>query len=266
MSLGEVKTVVHGYQMLEQGHGQPLVLLHGMLGEIENWQGVLSQAPADCRAIALHLPFFDGVYLSDVPSTQAYVRRFLDESNIDQVILGGNSFGGHVALRLALEMPDRVIGLVLTGSSGLFEREIGSHRGANPPREWYHMKMAEVFYDPARVTDALVDRVMEALDNRRCRRVLVSMAKSAKRDNLAAELPRVKCPTLLLWGKQDEITPPEVAEEFHQLLPNSELGWLDECGHAAMIEQPAAFSAAVQEWWSKYAFSSRDHHAPESVA
>jgi pimeloyl-ACP methyl ester carboxylesterase len=80
---------------------------------------------------------------------------------------------------------------------------------------------------------------------------ILSLAKSAIRHNMAAELPKLKMPVCLIWGRQDTITPPEVAEEFHTLIPRSELFWIDHCGHAAMMEQPAEFNAILDGWLEK---------------
>ncbi len=241
-----------GYQSLEQGKGLPLVLLHGLMGETDNWTGIFPYLPINCRTIVLHLPFFEkGMELNSIPAIQQYVRGYLDHAGIERAVLGGNSLGGHVALRLAMEMPQRLAGLVLTGSSGLFERELGNHRGANPSRQWYHDKMCEIFYDDALVTDELVDMVCEVLESRHCRRVLISIAKSAKRDNLADRLEEVRCPSLLIWGKQDKITPPEVAREFCSLLASCKLSWVNRCGHAPMMERPEAFAKLLGRWWKK---------------
>ena len=240
------------YITRERGQGFPLVLLHGLMGEPENWLAAMSHLPDTCRSIALRIPFFDdGVDLATIPTITAYAREYLEQAVFPHAVLGGNSLGGHVSLHLAMEMPERIKGLVLAGSSGLFEREMGRPQGANPSREWLYEKMCEIFYDPAMVTDDLVDRVGEVVAGRRYKRVLVSIAKSAKRDNLADRLSEVKCPVLLIWGKQDEITPPEVAKEFQELLPNCDLAWLDKCGHSPMLEQPKAFAKAVSKWWRR---------------
>ena len=80
---------------------------------------------------------------------------------------------------------------------------------------------------------------------------ILSLAKSAIRHNMADELPKLQMPVCLIWGKQDTITPPEVAEEFHKAIPQSELFWLDACGHGAMLEQPERVNALVDPWLKK---------------
>ena len=243
-----------------------MVCLHGLMGEPENWAEIFPYLPDTCRAIALRLPFFEeDVRLTSVPTIQDYTREYLDHAGIDRAVLCGNSLGGHVGLRLALETPDRIAGLVITGSSGLFERELGGHRGANPPPEWLRDRIAEIFYDSTMATDEMVNRVVHLMSKRRCRRDLVSIAKSAKRDNLAGRLGDVQCPSLLIWGRQDEVTPPEVAEEFHTLLPKSTLAWLDNCGHAPMMERPEEFAAKVVAWWRRHVSDGGSVAAPSTA-
>jgi len=79
-----------------------------------------------------------------------------------------------------------------------------------------------------------------------------SFAKSAIRHNMAADLPKMETPTCIIWGKNDKVTPPNVAEEFDQLLPNSELFWIDKCGHAAMMEKPEEFNEILLTWLQKH--------------
>lgn len=242
----------HG--MTEQNDAAyPMLLLHGMMGEPENWAGVLPHLPASCRPLMPRFPFFESPESPrTIPGCVEFIQAYIAEHCCgEQVVLGGNSLGGHVALHVALDQPDQVAGVMLTGSSGLFEREITGQRGANPDRQWYRNKMREVFYDPTHVTDDYIDRIMGALASRLARRHLVSIAKSAKRDNLADRLTEIRCPVLLAWGRNDGITPPDVAESFHDLLPASELQWIDRCGHAAMIEHPAALGKAISQWWRR---------------
>ena len=111
------------FRWLERGAGEPVVLLHGLMGQMHHWDAALEAVGDGYRAIAPTLPVFHpDLREATVGALGRYVLRFLDALDIQRAVLGGNSLGGHVALRLALEHPDRVSGLVLTGSSGLFER------------------------------------------------------------------------------------------------------------------------------------------------
>lgn len=156
-----------------------------------------------------------------------------------------------MALDLAQRMPDCVRGLVLTGSSGLFEQTFGTV-SPHPSREWMYEKMREIFYDAGHVSDELVDRVIKIISVRWNVRNIVKIAKSAKRDNVADRLGHVRCPSLLVWGRQDQVTPPEVAGEFARGLPNCELVWVDKCGHAPMMEHPQVFAEALGRWWQRH--------------
>ena len=166
----------------------------------------------------------------------------------------GNSLGGHLALRLALDHPEAVRGLVLAGSSGLFEREIVVGRTAQhrPSRDWLQQKIEELFSDPANIPEGIVDRVYNELSNRRAARALVRLSKSAKSDNLAAHLSEIQARTMLLWGRDDTVTPPRVAEEFKDFLPNAFIHWLDNAGHAPQIEQAAAFTKAIDDFLCEF--------------
>jgi pimeloyl-ACP methyl ester carboxylesterase len=239
------------YTALEHGCGIPLVMLHGMMGRPQNWAPLFEHLPADCRAIALRFPFFDdGVALRTVEAVEGYLLGFLDAWGLQEAVLCGNSLGGHVGLDLAARLPARVRGLVLTGSGGLFERSFG-HVSSHPPRQWVYDRIREIFHEESHVTDELVDEVVRLIAIRRNTRDLVAIARSAKRDNVSDRLGRIACPALLVWGRQDRITPPDVAEEMTRLIPRSELVWLEECGHAPMIERPREFGQAVGRWWER---------------
>jgi pimeloyl-ACP methyl ester carboxylesterase len=246
----------------------PMLLVHGMMGEPENWAGVLPHLPATCAPHTPRFPFFESPESPrTIPGCVEFVQGYIEQNMPgEKLVLGGNSLGGHVALHVAMQWPERVAGIMLTGSSGLFEREITGQRGANPNRQWYRDKMQEVFHDPKHVTDELIDRVMNALEGRLARRHLVSIAKSAKRDNLADRLGEIGCPVLLVWGRNDGITPPDVARSFHDLLNDSELSWLDACGHAAMMEQPEALGQAISRWWMKHIVPQGQSSRAEPVA
>ena len=106
----------------------------------------------------------------------------------------------------------------------------------------------KVFYDPKTATKELVDDVFKTVNDRNKLIKILAMAKSAIRHNMAGDLPKMKLPSCIIWGKNDNVTPPEVADEFHKLLPNSDLFWIDKCGHAPMMEHPGKFNAILIDW------------------
>ena len=237
------------FRWLERGQGEALVLLHGLLGEMDHWEPALESLGETCRAMAPLLPIFDPLLVQPtIPALAEHVVRGLDGLGIERAVVGGNSLGGHVALTVALRWPARVSGLILAGSSGLFERGFTRNVPHVPTTEYVRSKMEEVFYDPALVTPSWVESVRRIVTTRASALRVLHFARAAKRDSLEDRLPEVAAPTLLVWGKDDRVTPVEVAERFHTLIPDSELVYITNCGHAPMLEHPETFSEIVEEW------------------
>jgi len=237
------------FRWLERGEGEPVLLLHGLMGEMDHWESTLKTLGPFRRPIALDLPIFDPD-LTDI-SMEAladHVRRFMDVLELPAAIVGGNSLGGHVALELALSSPGRVEGLILTGSSGLFERTFTRRVPHQPTRAYVRERMEEIFYDPTLVTPEWVEAIRRLVTTRRTALRVLQVARAAKRHNVEDRLGQIGVPTLLVWGKDDRITPTDVAERFHARIRGSQLVYLPNCGHAPMLEQPEAFNAAVGDW------------------
>ncbi len=231
-----------GFKYIEAGKGQTLVLLHGLMGELSNWEPTIDHFKENYHVVVPILPIYDLPLLTlGVKSLSKYIHRFLKFKQLNQVVLIGNSLGGHVGLVFTSAHQEFVKALVLTGSSGLYENAFG---GSFPRRESYDYvreKVEFTFYDPATATKELVDEVFKSINDRSRVIRILALAKSAIRHNMSKELSKITIPVSLIWGKQDKITPPEVAVEFHELLPNSELNWVDQCGHAPMMERPEVF-------------------------
>ncbi|MGI4735199.1 MAG: alpha/beta fold hydrolase [Janthinobacterium lividum] len=234
----------HGFEYVDEGQGPVLLLLHGLFGALSNWEEVVEKFSPRYRVIIPVLPVYDMPLLqATVPGLQAYVENFVEKLALPPAFtVLGNSLGGHIALVYTLHNPSRVSQLVLTGSSGLFEDGMG---GSFPKRGDYNFvreRVGYTFYDPSVATKELVDEVFAVTNsNAKCLR-MISIARSAQRHNLARELYRIAVPVLLIWGLNDTITPPSVAHEFERLLPYATLSFLDHCGHAPMMERPAAFN------------------------
>jgi len=234
---------------LERGDGEPVLLLHGLMGRMDHWDGVLDLLADVCRPIALSLPIFDPrLAETSIDGLADHTRRFMDTLDIPHAVLGGNSLGGHVALTLALDHPDRVSGLILTGSSGLFERSFTRGVPHRPSPDFVRQKMAEIFYDPVLVTEAWVEAVCETLNHPASALRVLRFARAARRHNLEERLHEIRVPTLIVWGGDDRITPPAVAERFHALIPQSDLAFLPCCGHAPMLEQPEPWGRCARGW------------------
>jgi 2-hydroxy-6-oxonona-2,4-dienedioate hydrolase len=237
------------FRWLERGAGEPVVLLHGLMGQMHHWDAVLDAVGEGYRVIAPTLPVFHpDLGEASVDGLVRHVLRLLDALEMPRAVLGGNSLGGHVALRLALDHGDRVSGLVLTGSSGLFERGFTTGVPHRPDRTWVRRKMEEVFFDSALVTDGWVEDLHRTVTTPASALRILRLARSARRDNLEARLGEIRVPSLLIWGRDDRITPPEVAERFRALIPDAHLWELVHCGHAPMLERPEPFAEALADW------------------
>ena len=231
------------FKYVAAGEGEAIILLHGLFGSLANFDQTVAHCSLSYKTFAPLLPLYDlPIGSSTVEGMVAYLLDFVNEMKLDAVTIVGNSLGGHVALVFALKYPERINALVLTGSSGLFEKGFGEALPKRGDYQYIRHKTEQTFYNPAIATKELVDEVFDIVSDRDKALKVLSMAKSALRNNLADQLCHIKVPVLLIWGKNDNITPPEVAKEFHKLLSNSELVWIDHCGHAAMMEQPQIFN------------------------
>jgi pimeloyl-ACP methyl ester carboxylesterase len=244
------------FSYLDLGEGTPIIILHGLMGGLSNFEGVTSFfSEKGYRILLPELPIYSMSLLkTNVKSFSKYVSDFIDHLGYKEVILLGNSLGGHIGLYCTKSFPDKIKALVITGSSGLYESAMG---GSFPKRGDYNyikQKAEDVFYDPAVATKELVDEVYESVNNRNKLIKTLAIAKSAIRHNMAKDLPNMATPTCIIWGKNDSVTPPNVAEEFDELLPDSELFWIDKCGHAAMMEHPKEFNKILFDWLEKKGF------------
>ncbi len=234
------------FKFIEEGDGEPLVLLHGLFGALSNFAPLIEYFRHHYKVVVPMLPLLEMDLLhTSVGGLAKFVNRFLEARDLEGVHLLGNSLGGHVGLVHVLKHPERIKTVILTGSSGLFENGMGDSYPKRGDREYIRKKTELTFYDPAMATEELVDEVLGITNNRLKVIKIIALAKSAIRNNLGEELSQIKQPTLLVWGNNDTITPPFVATEFNKLIPNSELHFIDKCGHAPMMEVPDEFNAIL---------------------
>jgi len=240
------------FRFVEEGTGEPLLLLHGLFGALSNFSGLIDYFRNHYKVVVPSLPLFDlDILHTSVGGLEKFVHRFIEVREYENINLLGNSLGGHVALKHILKHPERIKSLILTGSSGLFESGMGDSYPKRGDYEYIRKKTELTFYDPKVASKELVDEVFGIVNNRMKAIKIIALAKSAIRNNLGEELNQIKQPTLLIWGNNDTITPPFVAKEFNKLIPNSELHFIDKCGHAPMMEVPDEFNVILYKFLKK---------------
>lgn len=230
-----------------------MIILHGLMGGLSNFQGVSNHFPAmGYKVLIPELPIYDMPILkTTVKNFAKNLEKFIEYKGFGEVILLGNSLGGHIGLLAAKMYPQRLKALVITGSSGLYESAMGDGYPKRGDYEFIKKKAQDVFYDPEVATKEIVDEVFATVNDRMKLVKTLAIAKSAIRHNMAKDLPHMHTPTCIIWGKNDAVTPPNVAEEFHELLPDSDLYWIDKCGHAPMMEHPLEFNEILEGWLKK---------------
>ncbi len=238
------------FAYIDGGKGHPLVLLHGLMGGLSNFDAVFNYfTQAGYRVLIPEMPMYALPLLkTSINSLAKFLNKFFEQMGLNQFTLIGNSLGGHLALVYTKNHPEQVHSLVLTGSSGLYESAMGDSFPRRGDYEYIKRKTEDVFYNKEVATKALIDEVFASVNNRDKVLRTLALSKSAIRHNMTTDLPHMQLPVCVIWGRQDAVTPPEVAVRFKDLLPNAELHWIDECGHAAMMERPDAFNELVHDF------------------
>ena len=244
----------------------PIVLLHGTSASLHTWQGWSDALRGQRRVIRFDLPGFalTGPQPQDDYSIDAYARfvvAMLDHLGAQKVVLGGNSLGGQIAWATALAYPQRVERLVLVDAAGYSfvpkSIPLGFQIARMPmlaplmqhilPRSMVERSLRSVYGDPAKVTPALVDLYYDMTLRAGNRRALGK--RMAQPRTISAErIATLKLPTLILWGGQDRLIPPENAERFAKDISGSQLVMFDSLGHVPHEEDPGATVAVVKEF------------------
>jgi 2-hydroxy-6-oxonona-2,4-dienedioate hydrolase len=241
------------FSYIEEGEGKPLILLHGLFGALSNFKDVIDHFKPRYKVVIPMLPLYTmPIITTGVKTLSEFLHDFIEHKKWDKVNLLGNSLGGHVALIYTKNHLNKVESLTLTASSGLYENAFGSSFPRREDKEFIRQKVAVTFFDPKHATDELVEECFEVVNDRNRVIRILALAKSAIRHNMSDDLKNMNIPACLIWGKNDIITPPEVAVEFQEKLPQAELFWIEECGHAPMMEQSQQFNEILDSWLTKH--------------
>jgi 2-hydroxy-6-oxonona-2,4-dienedioate hydrolase len=229
---------------------QHIILLHGLFGNLSNWEYVHKELSQDNLVFVPKLPLHE-LSGGGLNALVDYLENYIVTSGLERVVLVGNSLGGHIALLYALKYPDKVEKLVLAGSSGLYENSFNRSFPRIKDYDYICARIKDTFYKKEVVTESLMKEVFDTIQNPLRALSILNLARTAQRHNLSDELHKITVPVLLIWGLQDQVTPPEVGQSFHEKLPDSELKYIDECGHVPMMEQPELFNNYLRTFLEK---------------
>ncbi|WP_110469569.1 alpha/beta fold hydrolase [Williamsia limnetica] len=261
----------------EAGSGPPLILLHGSGPGVTGWRnyrGNLGVFAENFHCYVLEFPGFgvsDPVKGHPVLTAGSSVIRFMDALGIESAPVIGNSMGGVVGVNLAIKKPDRVSKLVTIGGVGPNVFSPSPSEGLRllqeftdaPDRDKLVRWLTAMVFDRALVTDELIEERWEAAINPDAQQTAQMMYGSAafamQQEFMAASdtppywsmMHKVSCPTLLTWGRDDRVSPPDMAMVPMRLIPQAELHVFPNCGHWVMIEAKRAFESAVGEFLSR---------------
>ncbi len=234
--------------------GEVLLLLHGLFGALSNFSSIIDYFSKSFNVIVPILPILDSpIHRVSLSVLVDHVADFVEFKELEQVNILGNSLGGHIALLYSIAKPEKINSIILTGSSGLFENSLGSTFPKRGDYEFIKNKTQDIFYDPEIANKELVDEVYDIVNDRNKAIRVIATAKSAVRHNLGDKLHLISAPTLLVWGKEDKVTPPFVAEKFNEHIENSQLFFVEECGHAPMMEKPNEFNKILATFLNELA-------------
>lgn len=260
---GGVQTNFH-----DAGRGEPVLMLHGSgpgVSAFVNWQAVMPRLALHRRVIA---PDIVGFGFTERPAWFEYgldkwvthVVALLDALNLQKVDLVGNSFGGGLALALAIRHPSRVRRLVLMGSVGVpFEitPALDAVWGYQPSLEGMKELMSLFAFDESRVTETLAIKRYEASIRPGVQEAYASMFPMPRQRSVAAlcstesAIRALKNETLVIHGREDRVIPLENALTLSNWIPNSQLHVFGKCGHWTQIEHAARFTQLVDAFLSE---------------
>lgn len=239
------------FRYFEKGNGNTLILLHGLFGALSNFEHTIDFFSKKMKVYVPLLPLFEQTSEhATLHQLVQYLTDFIAYKKLNHINIVGNSLGGHVALLYAIKNHQSNIlsSMTLTGSSGLFENTLGETYPRKGDYDFVKEKTEFTFFRAETATKELVDEVFEIVNNRDKVSNIIAYAKSALRNNVSEQLHLLNIPVLLIWGKNDPITPPFVGEKFKQKVPHALLYLLDECGHAPMMEKPQEFNELLNNF------------------
>lgn len=238
--LNGVNPPVYNQSYLTTGKGQAVILLHGLFGNLAMWKSTADALKSTCKVVIPRLPVFDlPIQHNNLEDQVNALHEFLTWNKLRDVILVGHAMGGQLALMYACHHPGNTQKVVLTGSAGFFENSAFMEENLSGLDDFEEVPVG------------LLDDGYTRIRNNSGPAVLYSDAPLSSGRSMESLLNKLDHPVLLLWGLEDRITPPEVAFHFHDFLLNSEIRFINECGHVPMVDQPEKFNQSLVQFINK---------------
>lgn len=248
---------------------RPIVFVHGLSGQWQNWLENIPRFAQDRRVVAMDLPGHGLTPMPDEEITIAYYGRVVAELcrrlDLPPVVIVGNSMGGYVSAEVAIQAPEIVERLLLVSSAGISQREhsaglvlrVGkiltiATKSSTAQRRRYaarpalrHWILASIVRHPTRIKP---DAAFEGLLKGSSKPGFYQALKTCLEYDFLDRLPEIGCPTLVVWGKNDMIIPARDADKFVELIHGSHKLVLEDTGHVPMFERPVTFNNQLEEF------------------
>jgi 2-hydroxy-6-oxonona-2,4-dienedioate hydrolase len=265
-NFGFRQTVIGEHVLMEIGQGQPIIFCHGLFGSFRNFAQIGQALAGKYRVIVPCMPMYDVPLVKcTVEELGFYLETFIEDLGLENCILVGNSMGGGTVLTYALRNPRNVGQLILFASSGL--SFIPMRGGFMRLKEFAYVKtlMSDILFDASHVPDDEIREVYDVMQNKQMLLRCLSFTRSTKRNFLHEPLKGLDIPSLVIWGQEDKVTPPFIAEEFRTHLKNSEVHYLPLCGHVPPYEKPEECLALIRPFLERSHSQVRQHHIQSQV-
>jgi pimeloyl-ACP methyl ester carboxylesterase len=270
------------YVDIGSGDEPPMVLVHGLGGQWQNWLENIPRLAQERRVIAPDLPGFG---LSEMPSDRISISGYgqmvdalMEHLEIERADVVGNSMGGFVASEVAVQFPQRVERLALVSAAGISSASVSRapvltvgriatavtaytaarHRAMARRPLTRHLALAFVARHPSKLrADFVWEGFMKGAGKEGFDNALRACVEYDFRDRL----PEIRSPTLIVWGENDSVIPCKDAEEFERLIPDSRKLVMEDTGHVPMAERPAVFNDLLLDFLADTSVPSREEPA-----
>lgn len=257
------------YVDIGAGEREPVVFVHGLGGQWQNWLENIPRAAQERRVIALDLPGFglspmprDRITISGYGRT---VEALVDRLGLGRVDIVGNSMGGYIAAEVAIQFPESVDQLLLVSAAGITSADlahapimtlgrvataIATHTTAQDRRlasrpKSRHLALQLVARHPSRLK---ADLAYEGFFKGAGKAGFTHALRASLEYDFRDRLPEIRVPTLIVWGEKDSIIPVKDAHEFERLIPDSRKVVMKDTGHIAMAERPETFNDLMMDF------------------